>query len=364
MTSSAGYGNPAVRFDEYSLDGVGRRFLYTQFWADPRTHLPLRIKTRLQLGEREQSGKEWSTGDYDFPQTGPADLFALGVPRGTPIKVQVTTAPADVGPILDAINRNHDNFLKQYRAIVISQEAESLFPLNSVDIIWRDGDVVRDNRHMPSLEAQRDGNAVLIDPTAAAALAWSAKHAPSQIQLVTHEHVYSWTSAAVLGNRTRPRLQVGARRPYSVSHLLATQAWPETIQWPTRFDGPDFHLLDPNPDTPTGCIGLRRGDLGSFRTDYYVDPQNDYICIKQIDWGRHGEVWFKEKETTLGGLNRVANHVVAGTQRSNDYGDPTKNISSSKWITTLDLIPLQPADYPPGIFDPDSLTKGATVEGY
>ena len=38
--------------------------------------------------------------------------------------------------------------------------------------------------------------------------------------------------------------------------LLPTSAWPESIQWPTRYDNPDFTLLAANPDTPPGCIGL------------------------------------------------------------------------------------------------------------
>jgi hypothetical protein len=349
-------GNPVVRFDEYSPDNLGRRFLCTQFWADPRTHLPVRTKTRLQLGEREQAGKEWSTGDYDFPQSGPADLFALGVPRGTPIKVDVTTAPADVRPILDAINRNRESFLKQYRAIVIARQPGGVFPLNSVDIIWRSGDMVRDNRHLDGLEQQPE-------ITATAIFAWSAKHEPSQIELVTNEHVYSWVSATV-ARGSRPRVYVMRLPRPSETLILPTQDWPETIQWPTYLAGVDFQLLDLNPNTPAGCIGFRDGNADNYRSDYYVDPRNDYVCVKQIGWRRRGEIWFKQRETTLGDLHRVANHVVAGTQRNDDYGDPKKNTSPSTWIATIDLMPVQPADYPPAIFDPDSLTKGATVEGY
>ena len=44
-------GLSVVRFDHFGIDALGRRFLYVQLWADPRTHLPVRIKTRLQVGE-------------------------------------------------------------------------------------------------------------------------------------------------------------------------------------------------------------------------------------------------------------------------------------------------------------------------
>ena len=111
-------GRLVIRFDSYSTDSLGNRLLYAQLWADPHTHLPVRIKTRLQLAEREAAGNEWSTGDYDFPITGPTDLYALGVPRGTPIAKEVTTAPATVRPVLDGINHAHDSFLKNYRAVI------------------------------------------------------------------------------------------------------------------------------------------------------------------------------------------------------------------------------------------------------
>ncbi len=37
-------GMSVIRFDGYSTDSLGQRFLLEQLWTDPRTHLPVRRK--------------------------------------------------------------------------------------------------------------------------------------------------------------------------------------------------------------------------------------------------------------------------------------------------------------------------------
>jgi hypothetical protein len=353
-------GKPVIRFDSYSSDGLGNRFLHSQLWADPQTHLPLRLRTRLQLAYRETSGKEWSTGDYDFPASGPADLYALGVPRGTLIVKEVTTAPKTVQPVLDAINHAHDGFLRNYRAVVWKTRRGSQDPVDGLDIIWRDGERVRQDHHMPGYEVQRTHAPPLPQPNPAALLAWASQAEPSEKQLMDRQREYMWRSATV-AKSSKPQVHV-------ISHgnfpLLATDAWPERIQWPTRNYEPNFQVIPENAETPKGCIGLRGGGDGNSRVDYYVDPTNDYVCLKQTYWTKRGADWAKSREYTLSDLHRVAGHVVAGRQVFHGYGDPTQHLSESTETTTIDLVPLSAADYPPGIFDPASLTHGANVVGY
>jgi hypothetical protein len=352
-------GKPVVRFDTYGSDNLGKRFLYAQLWADPRTHLPLRVKTRLQLAYREAAGKEWSNGDYDFPATGPADLYALGVPRGTPVEKAVTTAPQSVQPILDAINRAHDGFLKNYRAVVWDVSDRSLGPINSLDIIWRDGARVRQDHHLPAFEMQENHAPPLPKATPAALLAWATRTDATEKQLMDRQHEYMWRSAAS-ARSAKPQVHV---IPHDRFPLLATGNWPEEIQWPTRYASPDFHLIEANAETPAGCIGLRQGG-GNGHVDYYIDPQHDYVCVKQIQWTKRGAERVKDREYTLTDLHRVAGHIVAGSQHFHGYGNPAQRLSENTEIKSVDVVPLTPSDYPPAIFDPAALTTGAKVEGF
>jgi hypothetical protein len=98
--------------------------------------------------------------------------------------------------------------------------------------------------------------------------------------------------------------------------------------------------------------------------DYYFDPANDYVCVKQTQWTKRGADWAKSREYTLTNLHRVAGHVVAGRQVFHGYGDPAQHLSESTETTTIDLVTITAAEYPPGIFDPAGLTRGANVVGY
>jgi hypothetical protein len=353
-------GIPTLRFDDYYTDFAGNRFLYSQLWADPRTHLPLRIKTRLQLAEREQWKRDWSTGVYDFPDDGPSDLYDLGVPPGTPIHKDMDVAPAAVAPIIDGINHAHDSFLKNYRAIVWSIRPGSVMPLDSVDIIWREGEDFRLDHHLPAVALYNEGtpHAPLPALTPQALLVWAAHHEPLEKQLVDSRYAYAWTSA-VLKKTPKPQVQIFRK---SAANMLAQQSWPQAMQWPTRYFAPDFQLIDPNAEAPAGCVGLRSGGEGNSRTDYYVDPSNDYVCVTEIEWARRDGKWFKTWQYTLSDLHRVSGRIVAGKRTVESFGDPSRDIDGGTEITTIDLVPITSAQYPPGIFDSAKFTSGAKSE--
>jgi hypothetical protein len=156
-------------------------------------------------------------------------------------------------------------------------------------------------------------------------------------------------------------VHVTLRNPRS---LLAKTYWPAEIQWPIAEYGPDFELLDRTADTPPGCEGLRQGGDGNWRTDYYIDPQNDSICVKTIQWKKRGADWAKASEIVLSDFRRIAGRAVARTQTTVYYDDPAEGIYGSTYVVKIDLEVISPADYPPGTFDPETLTTGATMRAY
>jgi hypothetical protein len=353
-------GMPAIRFDVYLTDATGHRFLYSQLWADPKTRLPLREKFRLQLADREQYGREWSTGDYDFPTTGPADLYALGVPRGTSIHRAVTIAAQAIEPILAGVARAHDRFLQNYRAVVWRLPHSPEMPVSGFDVIWRDGQRLRDDNFAPSYAGNDRLQILASDATPQALLAWAARHEALQKQLMATDADYFWSSPLITRG-TKPAVHVTHRWRIS---LLAKHAWPDEIQWPIWDYAPDFQVLDRGTDTPPGCVGLRQGGDGNWRADYYIDPANDYICVREVAWSKRQGTWAKTSQTTLSGLHRVSGRVVADTQTAIHYDGSAEGIEEYTETTKIQLDVVSPADYPPHVFDPTSLTTGATVEGY
>jgi len=368
-------GKKVVRFDHYGQDAMGKRLLINQLWVDPATRLPLQDKRRLHSSEREQEeggSKEWSTGVYEFPQTGPADIYALGVPKGTPIRTKMPPAPNEVQPILEAIYQNRDGFLKHYRAVVTMKQQDGR--VSDIKVIWRDGKKFRQqDYHVPAFPEK------LADMKASELLALADKHEPIQKYLITDGRAYDWTAGGLHSKEPREKPYVHVYL-HQGAPLVNGVFLPESILWSlTHPQGTDFQLIETGSDTPTGCVGLRKGtasrDRVGYYTDYYFDPQNDYLCIKQIHWMKRGTEWTKTQEWTLEDLHRVGKkegekkgegYVVAGKRRmhSYDYDDSAKLVGEYTTTLTIDLVPMTPADYPATIFDPKSLTTDATVEAY
>ena len=351
-------GSKVVRFDSYENDAIGNRFLHAQLWADPRTHLPLRIKTLLQLGDRQRYHQDWTTGTYEFPDTGPVDIYALGVPRTVLIK-EVTTAAPNVKPILDAINQARADFIKQpYRAAVTKNRDE-------LNVFWRDGERMHQNIYN-ILSAETEADMVNPPPSASpfpkmqsleTLFAWAKSQHPFAQEMSDSERDYSW-------NFGKPKSLVQVM-PHQKNPLFATDAWIEQMQWPTYGWVPDFELAPADADTPPGCLHLHYGATRqNYRADYYIDPKNDYVCMKKIEWNSYKGQWIKVREYTLSDLQRISGKIVAGHQLFHNFPDPAQGTSDGLRLSTIYYAPATPADYPKDIFNPASLTTGATVVGY
>jgi RNA polymerase sigma factor (sigma-70 family) len=78
-------GKKTIRLNQYDHDALGASRLQKQVWYDAVTRRRIRMKDRYQLGEQHQYGKEFETTDYTYPDTGPADMAALGVPPDTKV---------------------------------------------------------------------------------------------------------------------------------------------------------------------------------------------------------------------------------------------------------------------------------------
>jgi hypothetical protein len=292
------------------------------------------------------------------PATQPATEPTTQLGDSSPV---IDAAPDAVRPILDAINRNHDNFLKNYRAVVLTMIPDSSMPMDALDVIWREGDRVREDHHLPGVELQDHPTPPLPKRLAPVALvAWAAQHEPIAKELVDSQREYLWFAGSA--KAPRPRVQIALF--HNFPHVVNDNSWPDAIQWPSRYySAADFHLLDANAETPAGCIGLRIGSEDNYRADYFVDPSHDYVCIKQIEWNKRGAKWAKSRVFMLSGLRRIDGHIVAETERVRSYSyDNASSLASPgivNEVTTIDLVPLTEAGYPPGIFDSASFTTGA-----
>jgi Protein of unknown function (DUF1559) len=112
------------------------------FRVDPETRLP------VSLRRAAEDAADWSVV-FDYPEQGPGDVYALGVPAGVEL---VDRVPAeDLQRALDGVEAGRDRFDDQYRALVVRTADKGPWSRGvGPSQVWRKGDRWRLDRGVPA----------------------------------------------------------------------------------------------------------------------------------------------------------------------------------------------------------------------
>jgi hypothetical protein len=131
-------------------------------------------------------------------------------------------------------------------------------------------------------------------------------------------------------------------------------------QWPYESNVGPFIVLEGEPATPSGCVLLRYEGLG-LRRDWYVDPERDYICVKQLQFRKDQasdqfimeEHWAAERT----GLTRLpSGQWYAQTVKSQGGLAAEYDV---KLLTDFEIEQLTGKNDSEGFFDGEKLLKKA-----
>jgi len=350
-------GRRLVRFDMYYKDALGRQRLETQMWADPETRLPVRGRYRLQIGERTQPGQEWTTGTFDFPATGPADIYALGVPAGLQ-PLRSDSIPDDAKAVIEKARKAAEAFPKTYRLVTWTNDRDS-----EIDVVWRDGEKLRMNRYF-NLRAEYPAYHLSLPASAEQVLKWTETQTPMDITVFADGREYRRLNPYPKGVRTTSPQEttVHVSRISSGRYPRTDRTPPTDYQWPFLNRGGPAEVVKDDPETPADCILLRFGATG-FRHEYYVDPSKGYMCMKEVHWRLRAGRLEKWRDYWLFNLERASDTAWYATRRLMiDYGDSGAGIGRSHAYWNVRFTPLKAEELPPGIFDGKKLLEGAKVE--
>jgi len=372
-------GRHLVRFDHYQRDGLGQYPLMSQMWVDPQTRLPVRVRSVLQDGK-------FKVGQYDFPASGPENIYDLGAPRGLPIVAVSQAVSGDVGKVIEAARKAQDRFPGRYRLIVWPEKEQ----MDSIDVIYRDGAPVRKQGWSGSIsvgpgELDWSGVRIRMDhyfnvekhqayclslpATAEQVMAWAKTQVPVSIYMADDKRIFDKYGPlpAPFHNkandpgptRLRVDLRQGGREPcLPCLDVIVHEYWPVARD----HTGPYAFPAD-GAKTMPGTIAVRR-EAGDRRDDFYLDPAHDYICINQIGWEKRSGKWEKTRETKLLNLRQLPQGQWYATKKHiKDYGNPAKNIGSHEASWNLDLLLLQKDQFPPDAFNGEKLLKDSKREG-
>ncbi len=272
-----------LRFDTYDIGPCGLRALAQQVWADPETRLPLRIRKY----PNPQEARKVKTGDFSFPETGPASIHDLGAPQGLPVVTNWGIIEPAAKAIIAAAKQACHGLPRNLRIVKASE--------HQLSISYRCGDRFREESygrtnadHSAPLPVELPANVEQIHE-------WASSHL-SLVHLHVFDGQYEYDYETGEGLWRSPegphaRLNVNRRGADWIDVLV-----PLRDQWPYTHNVGPMTVLEKEPGTPPGCVLLRFEGL-SLRRDWYVDPGRDYICVKQSEFSRKEatEPWLESR---------------------------------------------------------------------
>jgi hypothetical protein len=303
-------GKTVTRFDVFYRNAVTDQWiLKRQLWADPRTRLPLRI--------RKKRNSKWVTGEYDFPEEGPTSVYDLGVPREVEVfkRIRGWSSP-ELERLSQTVNETREKFPLRFRAVewdvrilrkqertrrhygsglrIRQEPGEEIHEMHIV-VTYRDRERMRVDRYVCLRHHAEKGPEVSppLPATVEDIVSWTKTHTPVHTRLWDGEkrfvRVNTYSTNKRLGKPSvRVSLDAGVsddlddRIPYR--HL-----WPPISQW-LWWPLLTTKTMKPRPDVEPGCLGVSTfglavsdGQTWKTRSDYHLDPNKDYLCVKKVD---------------------------------------------------------------------------------
>jgi len=351
-------GAALIRFDCYFHDAAGRRLLIRQIWADPKTRLPLTVWERLSLGRREEQKREFITGAFDFPETGPASLYDLGVSRDLPlVKTHDKVAAPLVKKVLENAKAAREAFPSRYRVAVWDNTRES-----EIDVIWRDGQKLRSERYFNLSADQGAAYHLKLPAGVQDVLKWARTQTPISTHVLAGAREYTRDYAHPAVGNTRDEVRV---MPSHGPALLPSSSKPIEEQWSyTSYNPAGFVVIEDAPQALRGYLGLRAGGADR-RQEFYLDPQHDFICARWIQWKQRSGDWVKEWEERRSDFVQLPQGAwYAAKHVRISYIDAKGSMVTRETVWNIDVAVLQENDFPPDTFNGDKLLEEAKLETY
>jgi len=343
-------GREVIRFDAYHTDLLGDRRLQWQLWADPGSRLPVMMRMR-PLSHWPSPQPEFVSGDYSFPANGPADLYALGVPREAEVVVQTTSLGHDLQALKLALEQADERLPTRYRHVV--------WDSSHVMIKYRRGWQSRLEYFTYEDPAKQDED--FFPATVEDAIGWSRDLVQYQLNVVDGQRMYNVFRPIKHSTRQKPYLRVSSC-PHRVDQVpptdLGSRLRPRP-QWSTA------ELLAANEDTPPGCVGVRSKANPlvdtTAREDLYYDPDRDYICVRRVSWQEHEGQWRKQAIVDAGSFYQLGDgqwccHRLSTVWQASGIDRPGTD-------RRLDVRALADDEFPVEVFNGQKLLEQAKAEG-
>ena len=288
-----------------------------QVWVDAATGLPARAEAPGETGQPERVYL------IDYPETGPADVFDLGVPRVA--RVQDARPPADLERIVAAYRACRAAFPERYRAVMATDEGISY-------VIEKDGRKERRQSYFPPV-----GRATPEVLEAWVDLLQEGTVPPDEVTVFDGKRTVDWDIDK--GRKVYRRRERG----------LLAQGLDHQVKGDSLVDQPMHRITSDDPELE-GMVGIRieglRDHKGRERGDeFWLNPARDYLV--------HRFLWRVKDEDGWHVLERIQVLEYARLPSGQWYRRRWRTVATHVDYTTYLDIQVSP-EFAEGTFDVDA----------
>jgi hypothetical protein len=319
---------------------------------------------------------------YSYPPNGPADIYALGVPRDAAV---ISNLPTDEALTLwDKCRQSRAKATNKYVAIITHTSGHDF--IDTIDVDFKDEQNHRLERHfvfnsgqpIRTIKEYWPQYKEQLGESLESLLAWTKAHYNN----TGHISIYLYDGQY---NASTHRDDTGIWSPLKKNYSPAFESMPEVhlgaLAWPVY--NPTGSIIEDDYAEQNGLICvecLQQGDIHSGdinlpgRILYYLDPRKDYMCRRRVIEWRPDAEWQKDKNWLVGiAPEKIMDgsiHIIDITefaQAANGHWYPKIIEERQSGIrqdyreaplktTVIKRVYLQiPPEFPESIFDPNTL---------
>jgi len=356
-----------------------------KIFLNTESYLPLAVE--VESGDLNGESNYVGHITFDYPQNGPQDIYALGVPQTARI-IDLLPEPEAL-EVLHTYQEYRDNAPSKYAAVMIFDAEEAVRIEENVfgcaTVIYSDEQ--RQYGEEYKIHGTSDEYAYQIGDTFDSVMNWCRRTdlaKPSVVDLFNG--VYHYQTRYNEGDNRwslQPREDCPSDERGNYLKVLRRKGWPRIVPKAENSPPHQIHIIENHYSKKYGliCIELLRQGanyggrikaMPPIRELYYLNPQKDYICQRLEHYRRRNAPWQKDS-SWLDGIDpdNVRPDATAITEVT-EYSKTSSGQSCPKVVTctivgvrkdgtpgvftTTETIYLETApEFPERIFDPENL---------
>ena len=123
-----------------------------------------------------------------------------------------------------------------------------------------------------------------------------------------------------------------------------------------------FKIIDDAPEPLSKYIGIKI-ESGDIRRDHYIDPEHDYIRVRNIWWKQRDDQWEKESEyITIEMKQLPSGQWYESKRKLITYPNPDRGTMGRECNFIIDIKLLEADEFPLDTFNGEKLLEGANLE--